>query len=419
MALDDEHQTQHVVLLAVFELGSADERSLRAHARASLAGWSRGRRRLATVPGVHHPVLVDAPELDLGWHVRFVDLRQGGRDALQKLVTRVYADPLDRRRPLWEQWYVTGAAPNRRIVLTKAHACLFDEQGRLPALTALLRSSADLRVRAPGVASVNHPPAGRQLVRQEWEHYRASLGELGRALGVSGRAWSAPAHVSRTARALGSGVAELFAGAFAGPKREPPRVEGGAAGTDWIALGPAERGFHGPQPGSHQLVLDAVTRALQKAPLAGAAPVLGLSARLGTDGDRRRRPELRVFSVAREGAAGARRGAGPPAFAAAESIANLTFVNLATWAAHLARRRRAFDVLVAEVPAPEAPAYLLDGRLLEFYPLLPRSMNNSLSVAHTRYGEQLFVGVCGTHGGWPRSQDVLRELSSAASPNGG
>jgi hypothetical protein len=303
------------------------------------------------------------------------------------------------------------------VVITKAHACLFDEHGRLPAQTALLRSSADKRVRAPGVCAVSGPPAGRQLVRQEWQHYRASLGALGRALGVAGRAWSAPAQVSRTARSLGAGVAELFAGAFVGPKRAPPRVVRGAAGTDWIALGPAERGFRGPLSGSHQLVLDAVTRALQNSALDGAAPALGLSARLGTAGDRRRRPELRVFSVAASGAAAAPRGAGPQAFAAAENIANLTFVNLATWAAQLARRRRAFDVLVGEVPAPESPAYLLDGRLLEFYPLLPRSMNNPLSVAHARYGEQLFVGVCGTHGAWPRSQDVLRELSTVTPPN--
>jgi hypothetical protein len=405
LALDDERQTQHIVLMAVFEQRSADERALRAHAVASLANWSRARRRLAAVPGVNHPVLSDAPDFEFDWHLRFVNLAERGGDALQKLVTRLYAEPLDRQRPLWEQWYVTGHEPDRLVVLTKAHPCLFDERGRLPALTALLRAAPETS--APAVERVPEapPPAPQELVRHEWQHYRTNLASLGRALGVSGAA-SAPVKLGRAARALGSGVGALFAGAVAGRSRQTPREPSAEPETDWLALSPAE-GAH------HQLVLDAVTRALQSAQSRGQgrSPALALSARLGTT-DRGLRPELRLFSIRPEGTTPAGSGAGLLAFAAAESIANVTFVNLATWSAQLVRRRRAVDVVVCEVPAPEEPAYLLDAPLLELYPFLPRCMNNPLSVAHTRYADGLFLGLCGTPGVWPAAEAVRSALST-------
>ena len=144
LALDDERQTQHIVLMAVFEQRGADERALRGHAVASLAGWSRARRRLAAVPGVNHPVLSDA-RLRIRLAPALRQSRRAGRGRASKTVTRIYAEPLDRQRPLWEQWYVTGHEPNRLVVLTKAHPCLFDERGRLPALMALLRAARDAR----------------------------------------------------------------------------------------------------------------------------------------------------------------------------------------------------------------------------------------------------------------------------------
>ncbi|HEY6559453.1 MAG TPA: wax ester/triacylglycerol synthase domain-containing protein [Polyangiaceae bacterium] len=416
LALDDERQTQHIVLMAVFEQRSADERALRAHAGASLADWSRARRRLAAVPGVNHPVLSDAPDFEFDWHLRFVDLRERGADALQKLVTRVYAEPLDRHRPLWEQWYVTGHEPDRLVVLTKAHPCLFDERGRLPALMALLRAAPDTR--APSAERVPQatPPAPRELVRHEWQHYRTNVASLGRALGVSGGP-SAPVKFGRAARALGSGVGALFAGAVAGRSRQTPRAQSAEPETDWLALSPRERSGGAALGGHHQLVLDAVIRALQSEQSrgGGSSPALALSARLGTTADRGLRPELRLFSVRPEGTTPAGSGAGLLAFAAAESIANVTFVNLATWSAQLLRRRRAVDVVVCEVPAPEDPAYLLDARLLELYPLLPRCMNNPLSVAHTRYADRLFLGLCGTPDVWPAYQDIRSALLRAAS----
>ncbi|HMJ11121.1 MAG TPA: wax ester/triacylglycerol synthase domain-containing protein [Polyangiaceae bacterium] len=396
LALDDERHTQHVVLMAVFERRAWGEPELRAHARKSLAAWTRARRRLAAVPGVHHPVLVDFPEFDFDSHLHFVRLAAQGKPALQELVARVYAEPLERSRALWEQWYVTGSHPERLVLLTKAHACLFDGRGHLPGFTELLRGAPDART-SQSPAHLQVPPQARQLLTQEWQHYLGSLAALGRELGQA--PW-------RTARALVSGVSQLWQGALAGEKRSSELS--GEVCVDWLALRTSQafaRVAARPYASEHELVLDVVMRALQDVK---GTPARALSARLGDGNGRAQRPELRVLPSNGAGAPGPR--AGQNAFAAAESVANLTFVNLATWAAHVARRRRAFDVLVCEVPAPAAPAYLLDARLLEFYALLPRCMNNPATLAHTQFSEQLCFGFAGTRGVGPSAQDVLGEL---------
>src|SRR5687768_1489031 len=61
------------------------------------------RRRLVPVPfGLHHPVWIEDPDLDLDWHVRRMGCpAPGGPQELCELVSDLLSRPLDRRRPLW------------------------------------------------------------------------------------------------------------------------------------------------------------------------------------------------------------------------------------------------------------------------------------------------------------------------------
>jgi WS/DGAT/MGAT family acyltransferase len=68
------------------------------------------RRRLAWVPfNLSHPVWIEDPDFDLDDHVHHTTLPEpGGVEQLATLVGEIASRPIDRRRPLWELWYVDG-----------------------------------------------------------------------------------------------------------------------------------------------------------------------------------------------------------------------------------------------------------------------------------------------------------------------
>ena len=70
------------------------------------------RRKLLDVPlGLDQPYWVDDPAFDIEYHIREVGLPRPGSDAqLAEQVGRLHARPLDRRRPLWEMYLITGLA---------------------------------------------------------------------------------------------------------------------------------------------------------------------------------------------------------------------------------------------------------------------------------------------------------------------
>src|SRR5687767_9049847 len=69
----------------------------------------RYRQRLHGIPLFDHSVWVDDPHFDIDYHIRHTALpRPGTSDQLKKLSARIMAQPLDRKRPLWETWIVEG-----------------------------------------------------------------------------------------------------------------------------------------------------------------------------------------------------------------------------------------------------------------------------------------------------------------------
>ena len=73
------------------------------------------RRKLLNVPfGLDQPYWVDDADFDIEYHVREIALPRPGSDAqLDEQVSRLHARPLDRSRPLWELYLITGLAKNR------------------------------------------------------------------------------------------------------------------------------------------------------------------------------------------------------------------------------------------------------------------------------------------------------------------
>jgi len=98
------------------------------------------RRKLLNVPlGLDQPYWIDDPDFDIEYHVREIALPRPGSDAqLTEQVSRLHARPLDRSKPLWEIYLITGLAKKRAAVYTKIHHAAIDGASGAELLTVLL-----------------------------------------------------------------------------------------------------------------------------------------------------------------------------------------------------------------------------------------------------------------------------------------
>jgi len=98
------------------------------------------RRKLLNVPlGLDQPYWIDDPDFDIEYHIREIALpRPGSQAQLTEQVARLHARPLDRSRPLWEIYLITGLAKKRAAVYTKIHHSAIDGVSGAELLTVLL-----------------------------------------------------------------------------------------------------------------------------------------------------------------------------------------------------------------------------------------------------------------------------------------
>ena len=134
----------HVGALALFAYPESIDGSLIEHVRAHLAGRLHLsgvlNQRLALMPfDLGHPIWVNADEIDLGQHVRHARLpKPGSLAALEKLVAKLHAEPLDRSRPLWQFWIIEGLRDGGFALFTKVHHAALDGAAGVALAHALL-----------------------------------------------------------------------------------------------------------------------------------------------------------------------------------------------------------------------------------------------------------------------------------------
>src|SRR3954469_23022153 len=88
-----------------------------------LADLPSFRWRIADVPlDVHHPVWVEDPDFDLGYHVRAVTLpAPGGPAEVEAQFVSMLPALLDRRHPLWRLTLLDGLAGDRQALVFSFH----------------------------------------------------------------------------------------------------------------------------------------------------------------------------------------------------------------------------------------------------------------------------------------------------------
>ncbi len=105
------------------------------------------RRRLAEVPfGFDQPYWIEDPDFDIEFHVREISLSAPGDDRqLAEQAARLHARPLDRRRPLWELYLISGLAGGRMAIYSKVHHSAIDGVSGNDILAAVLDLSPEGR----------------------------------------------------------------------------------------------------------------------------------------------------------------------------------------------------------------------------------------------------------------------------------
>ena len=403
----------------------------------------RYRQRLAFVPLEQgRPVWVDDPHFNVRYHLRHSALPSPGEDAqLAALAGRLFAERLDRDKPLWEMNLVEGLSAGsdglpRFAVIVKTHHALVDGISGVDITSVLFSASPD---EAPLPAAAEWIP--RPLP--------SSADLFGDALIER---FSDPSEVSRAARALvrsprraigelGGRLEQTGALAWAGVRSAPPTPLNQPIGSHrrygWVNASLAS--FKQIKNGLDGTINDAVLTTVS----------LGLGRwlrRRGTDTAGLTLTAMVPVSVRSEDQSGdlgnrvSALWAPLPVFeqdpAAAfryiakkmgdlklsdqavgadtlTELAGFAPPTIASQAARLQSRQRLFNLVVTNVPGPQQPLYLLGRRLDALYPVVPLTTKTALGIAAMSYCGRLSFGLLADYDALPDLGDVVADFKGA------
>ena len=152
----------HVGAVLICDGPSPSQAQFMAHLQSRLDAVPRYRQRLAEPPlRMGKPYWVDDPAFNLAYHVRHTALPSpGGEEELRRLAGRIFAQRLDRSKPLWELWVVEGLDEGRFALINKTHHAVVDGVSGIDITTALFDlQPAGARGEQPAAGAVVGPAA--------------------------------------------------------------------------------------------------------------------------------------------------------------------------------------------------------------------------------------------------------------------
>src|SRR6202048_1633910 len=147
--IEGPRNPMHIGGVSIFEGPAPPFERLEEMVAGKLALVPRYRQKVRFVPlGLGRPVWVDDPHFNLGYHLRHSALpAPGTEEQLRRTAARIFAQHLDRRKPLWEIWMVEGVSENRWALLYKVHHCMVDGVSATDLMTVMFDDSPP---QAPG-----------------------------------------------------------------------------------------------------------------------------------------------------------------------------------------------------------------------------------------------------------------------------
>ncbi|HYB99983.1 MAG TPA: wax ester/triacylglycerol synthase family O-acyltransferase [Candidatus Limnocylindrales bacterium] len=412
---ESDRTPMHIGAACLFDAagGGVDIGALRDHIAARLDLVPRYRRKIAWVPLEGHPVWIDDAAFDLTRHVRAVSLPGPGTpQQLEEMLAWIFSQPLPRTQPLWEVWLIQGLAGGQVVLACKTHHCLVDGLGGAALLAAILSATP---FDAPAAAEPWSPqpaPGGLELLAD------AAASRIGGAAAIAARlvrqTWASPqsllAESGRLAATVGSvlgkATTSLTPTVFDEPAGSSRRL------LSWTCSLQTLRGI-GRRYGAtvNDVVLALVADGFARCPdlhgegesiraycpvgASASASVLALGNRVaGMLVDLPTSPvsvEERLAAVAR--ATREQKSSGEvEGTLLVEELANALAPSLLANVEWLVGLRPVFNLIVTNVPGPQASLYLFNHRMVTATPLVPLFHGQGLGIAVLSYDGQVGWG---------------------------
>src|ERR1022692_3700760 len=149
--VEHENVPMHIGSLALFEGPAPTYADLLQLFAAKLPLVPRYRQVVRTTPlQLFRPAWADDVDFEIGYHLRHSAVPPPGSDEqLRNLAARIFAQRLDRARPLWEAWFLEGIEGGRWAIISKVHRCMVDGIGGTDLMTVMFDISPDAVRPAP------------------------------------------------------------------------------------------------------------------------------------------------------------------------------------------------------------------------------------------------------------------------------
>jgi WS/DGAT/MGAT family acyltransferase len=435
LAFEKHGAHMHVGSVLVFEGPAPDYDAFKERIGHGLHLVPRYRQKLAFPPlGLARPVWVDDPHFNLGYHVRHSALPSPAGDAeLRALAGRVFAQQLDRDRPLWEIWLVDTMGDGRFALICKTHHALVDGISGVDILGVLFDLSRDAEEPDPGPPWSPAPtPTGVELAAD------ALLERIVSPLKWARGILDAPDQAGVDAGRAVAGLAAMAAAGVAGAPPSPLNVRiGPHRRFAWVEADLATfKGIKNALGGTiNDVVLTVVTGALRAllvrrgrdpegVELKAMVPIsVRADAERGALGNRVAAmyaplpvgladPCDRYRSV--HGAMAGLKESGQAVGAQAITrLADVAAPTVLDQAARLQSRQRFFNLTVTNVPGPQVPLFMMGRKLEAFYPKVPLVLNTALGIAIMSYDGRLFFGLLGDYDALDDLDDLATDLDTS------
>jgi WS/DGAT/MGAT family acyltransferase len=392
-------------------------RALRGSIDARLAMLPRFRQRLAADPlGVAEPRWIDDCGFDVRRHVAFLGPANSvlSREEFTEHCDLALSQPLARSRPLWRIHLAPRLEDGRIGLLCMFHHAMVDGKSAVEVATLLFDLAPDAPAPEPRRWTPAPEPSPARLTLEAIsdrgrEPLRAARGFARLAADPLAGGNRIGATLRRTALAVGEDLIRPAPDSFLNDEIGPLRALRHAR----LARRQVDRVRRHTGATINDVCLAVVSGALRELSMQRHRPPVPLKAMVpvsvrGDDeaadlGNRisfafidlpvdLSSPLRRLASVQEQTTAFKRSGrpAGTQAVVDALGLLPMAFRRRA---AQAVASRRAYNLVVSNIPGPPVPVYMLGAELVEAYPVVPLSEKHGLSIGIFSYGEDLFFGL--------------------------
>ncbi len=443
------HVPMHIGSVAVFDGPAPTRQELTRLFKAKLPRVPRYRQVAQTTPfQLFRPVWADDHQFSIRHHVRYARVpAPGGPEQLRAAAEKLFAMPLDQRRPLWEEWLLDGLEGGRWALLSKIHHCMVDGVGGNDLMTAVF----DTDPQAPLPEPVSWQPAARPtLSRLTADNLGAAMAGPLRQLAAAPGLLKGPAkeHVLEYGRGLAASAWRLaepsavFLNGPIGPRRrwawtatslaELKQIRAAHRATiNDVVLAAITGAFRDLLAGRGELTEKMVVRSLVPVSVRGPEEAGVITNRVSavlvnlpvSEPDPVRR--LGLIRQEMDNVKHSHQAVSAEILTGMLGFAAPMWLALGTQAAFRIRQSLV-QTVTTNVPGPRVPLYILGRRLTALYPYVPIGNAVRISVAILSYVNTVCFGVTADYDSTP-DLDVfvegirhgLTELSAAAEADGG